>query len=214
MSGYEILSIDDLDLLESNDGTMVLSPLRRRVGFRPFGVNVWVGRKAGDRVIEEHREPYGTEELYVVLRGTARFAIGDEEVDAPVATFVHAPSGTFRGAVALEDDTRVLAIGAKPGEAFTPSSWEDFYVAFAHLRDGDEQAARVAVEAALAREPDAWQGSFNAACFEARVGNADAAFAHLKTALDRNREGVEPYLASDPDLESLRDDPRFAELTR
>jgi tetratricopeptide (TPR) repeat protein len=164
-------------------------------------------------VIEEHREPYGTEELYVVLRGTARFAIGDEEVEAPVATFVHAPPGTFRGAVALDDDTRVLALGAKAGEAFSPSGWEDFYVAFAYLRNGDEQAARAAVEEALAREPDAWQGSFNAACFEARVGNTDAAFEHLRTALERNREGVEPYLATDPDVASLRGDPRFAELT-
>lgn len=214
MSGYEILSIDDLDQLESSDGTMVLSPLRRRVGFRPFGVNVWVGRRAGDRVIEEHREASGTEELYVVLRGSARFAIGDTEVDAPVGTFVHAPPGTFRGAIALEDDTRVLAIGAKAGEAFTPSGWEDFYVAFAYLRGGDEQAARAAVEEALAREPDAWQGSFNAACFEARAGNPDAAFEHLRTALARNREGVEPYLDTDPDLASLRGDPRFAELTR
>jgi len=214
MSGYEILSIDDLDQLESNDGTMVLSPLRRRVGFRPFGLNVWVGRKPGDRVIEEHREPHGTEELYVVLRGAARFAIGEEEVDAPVGTFVHAPPGTFRGAIALEDDTRVLAMGAKAGEAFTPSGWEDFYVAFAYLRNGDEDAARAAVEDALAREPDAWQGAFNAACFEARAGNADAAFEHLRTALERNREGVEPYLAGDPDLESLRGDARFAELTR
>jgi quercetin dioxygenase-like cupin family protein len=214
VSGYEVLSIDDLDQFESSDETMVLSPLRRRVGFRPFGVNVWVGRRAGDRVIEEHREPYGTEELYVVLRGMARFVIGDQEVGAPVGTFVHAPPGTFRGAIALDDDTRVLAVGAKAGEAFTPSGWEDFYVAFAYLRDGNEQAARAAVEEALAREPDAWQGSYNAACFEARVGNSDAAFEHLRVALARNRREVEPHLATDPDLESLRGDPRFAELTR
>jgi quercetin dioxygenase-like cupin family protein len=214
VSGYEVLSIDDLDQLESSDGTMVLSPLRRRVGFRPFGVNVWVGRRAGDRVIEEHREPYGTEELYVVLRGMARFVIGDEEADATVGTFVHAPPGTFRGAIALDDDTRVLAMGAKADEAFTPSGWEDFYVAFAYLRDGNEPAARAAVEEALAREPDAWQGAYNAACFEARVGNTDAAFEHLRAALARNREDVEPHLATDPDLESLRSDPRFAELTR
>ena len=41
----------------------------------------------------------------------------------------------------------------------------------------------------------------------------DAAFEHLSTALERNRDGVEPYLATDPDLASLRGDPRFAELT-
>jgi hypothetical protein len=212
--GYEIVSLDDLDQLVSSDGALILSPLRRRLGFRPFGLNVWVARRAGDRVIEEHRETDGAEELYVVVRGTARFTVGDEELDAPVGTLVHAPPGTRRGAIGLEDDTRVLAMGAKPGEAFAPSGWEDFFVAFAHLREGDEAAGRAAMDEALGREPDAWQGAYNAACFEALAGNADAAFARLQTALERNREGVEPYLATDDDLQSLRSDPRFAELVR
>ena len=212
--GYEIVSIDDLDQLVSNDGALVLSPLRRRIGFRPFGLNVWVARRAGDRVIEEHRELDGPEELYAVLRGAARFTLGDAEFDADVGTLVHAPPGTLRGAIALEDDTRVLAMGAKPGEAFAPSGWEDFYVAFAHLHAGDEAAGRAAMNEALERDPGAWQGSYNAACFEALAGNADAAFARLQTALERNREGVEPYLTTDDDLQSLRSDPRFAELVR
>jgi hypothetical protein len=212
--GYEIVSLDDLDQLVSSDGALILSPLRRRLGFRPFGLNVWVARRAGDRVIEEHRETDGAEELYVVVRGTARFTVGDAELDAPVGTLVHAPPGTRRGAIGLEDDTRVLAMGAKPGEAFAPSGWEDFFVAFAHLREGDEASGRAAMDEALGREPDAWQGAYNAACFEALAGNADAAFARLQTALERNREGVEPYLATDDDLQSLRSDPRFAELVR
>jgi hypothetical protein len=212
--GYEVLSIDDLDQFESNDGTLVLSPLRRRVGFRPFGLNVWVARRAGDRVIEEHRERDGPEELYVVLRGAARFTLGDDELDAPVGTLVHAPPDTLRGAIALEDDTRVLAMGAKSGEAFAPSGWEDFYVAFAHLRAGDEAAGRATMNEALERDPGAWQGAYNAACFEALAGNSDAAFEQLRAALDGNREGVEPYLATDPDFEGLRADPRFKELTK
>jgi hypothetical protein len=212
VKAYDVLSIDDLDQLESSDGTLVLSPMRRRLGFRPFGVNVWVARKAGDRVIEEHRERDGPEELYVVLRGSARFTLGDDEFDAPVGMLVHAPSGTLRGAVALADDTRVLAMGATPGEAFSPSGWEDFYVAIAHLRDGDEQAGRAAMNDALARDPEAWQGAYNAACFEALAGNTDAAFEQLQRAIEGNRKAVEPYLDKDEDLAGLRSDPRFAEL--
>jgi quercetin dioxygenase-like cupin family protein len=212
--GYVVLSIDDLDQFESSDGTLVLSPLRRRLGFRPFGVNVWVARKAGDRVIEEHREADGPEELYVVLRGAARFQLADDEFEAPVGMLVHAPPGTLRGAIALADDTRVLAMGAKAGEVFSPSGWEDFYVAFAYLRAGDEASGRAAMNQALEREPDAWQGAYNAACFEALAGNTDAAFAQLRTALDRSREEVEPYLATEPDFGSLRADPRFEELAR
>ncbi len=70
-AGYEILSIDDLDRYTTPQGSQVLRPLRRRIGFHPFGVNVWVGEAAGDHVVEPHREPEGTEELYVVVRGRA-----------------------------------------------------------------------------------------------------------------------------------------------
>jgi len=37
--GYQVLSLDDLDRLTSTDGELTLLPLRRTVGFRPFGVN-------------------------------------------------------------------------------------------------------------------------------------------------------------------------------
>jgi len=214
MTGYEIVSIDELDQYASSDGTLVLSPLRRRIGFQPAGVNVWVGRKAGDRVIEEHTQSDGQEELYVVLRGAARFDLGEDSFDMTVGGFVHAPGGLFRGAIALADDTRVLAVGAKAEEAYVPSAWEDFYLAFAYLRGGDEAAGRAAMNEALEREPDDWRGSYNAACFEALAGNTDAAFERLQEALERNRRVLLPYLESDTDLDVLRGDPRFAELTR
>ena len=114
--GYEILSIDDLERLTTTAGTQILRPLRRRLGFQPFGLNVWVGAREGDHVIEPHREKDGTEELYVVLRGTARFTLGDESSDAPIGTLVHAPPNTFREATAVEPETTVLAMGAEAGQ--------------------------------------------------------------------------------------------------
>lgn len=214
MSGYEILSIDDLDRFSTTHGTQVLRPLRRRLGFQPFGVNVWVGEHTGDHVIERHREADGTEELYVVLRGTARFTLGEETFDAPAGTLVHAPPGTLREAFAGEPETTVLAMGAKAGEAFMPSGWEDFYVAYALLRAGEAERGREAMQAALTREPGAWQGAFNAACFEALADETDAALAHLARALELNRAEVLEYAPADSDLDSIRDDPRFAELVR
>ncbi len=211
--GYEVLSLDDLERFRSTDGTLLLRPLRRRVGFRPFGVNAWEGERVGDEVIEPHREPGGTEELYVVVRGKARFALGEEAFDAPVGTLVHAPPGTFRSATALDAGTIVLAVGAEAGRAFAPSGWEDFYVAFALLREGETDRARATMSEALAREPDAWQGQYNAACFEACAGNPDAAFDHLRRAVEGNPKVTE-LLAEDDQLSSLRDDPRYLELIR
>jgi tetratricopeptide (TPR) repeat protein len=211
VSGYEILSIDDLDRYTSTSESYVLRPLRRRLGFRPFGLNVWEGPSAGDQVIERHRETDGAEELYVVLRGTARFTLGEETFDAPVGTFVHAPPGTLREAKAIDAGTTVLAMGAKAGETFGPSGWEDFYIAQAHLHAGEPDRGRALYREALDREPNAWQGAYNAACFEALAGDRDAAFEHLRRAVALDRSARE-YATTDTDLDPLRDDPRFEEL--
>jgi len=210
--GYEILSIDDLERLPTTAGTQILRPLRRRLGFQPFGLNIWVGAREGDHVIEPHSEPTGTEELYVVLRGTARFTLGDESFDAPAGTLVHAPPKTFREATAAESETTVLAMGAEEGKAYTPSPWEDFYVAYAYLRAGDAARGRASLHEAIERDPDAWQGPYNAACFEALAGDADAALDQLRQAVERNPTEVRQYAPDDSDLDSIRADPRYTEL--
>jgi hypothetical protein len=68
------------------------------------------------------------------------------------------------------------------------------------------------VEDVLERHPDTWQGEYNAACFEAIAGDADAAFAHLGRAYERNPEVIAKYAPDDEDLASLRDDARWQEL--
>jgi hypothetical protein len=210
--GYEVLSLDDLDRLKSTDGELTLLPLRRTIGFQPFGVNAWLGASAGDQVIERHREQGGDEELYVVVRGRATFTLGEETFDAPPGTLVHAPPGTLREAIAADDDTVVLAVGATPGKAFRPSPWEDFYVAFAHRAAGRVEEARALVADTLARNPGTWQGPFNAACFEALEGNADAAFEQLRTAYDRAPAIIAKHAPEDGDLARLHSDPRWQEL--
>jgi hypothetical protein len=65
---------------------------------------------------------------------------------------------------------------------------------------------------ALEREPDAWQGPFNAACFEALAGQTDAALEHLRRAVELDAAEVRRYAPGDRDLDSIRDDPRYAEV--
>ena len=72
--GYEILSLDDLDRVPHRGSGQVLRPLRRRLGFRAFGVNVWSAGAQGDKLIPPHQEDSGHEELYVVVRGRALHA--------------------------------------------------------------------------------------------------------------------------------------------
>src|SRR5207302_4691158 len=116
--GYEILSLDDLERAPQRGGGEMLRPLRRRLGFRAFGVNAWSAETAGDKLIPPHEEESGHEELYVVVRGAARFTLGEEAFDAPAGTLIRVKAGTFRTATAAEADTMILVAGATPGEAF------------------------------------------------------------------------------------------------
>jgi hypothetical protein len=107
-------------------------PLRHHLGVGAFGVNAWAAR-AGERVIERHDElpgedsgAAGHEELYLVVRGAARFTVGDEDLDAPAGTLVFVSDpGLTREAFATADDTVVLTVGAARGVAFAPSPWEE-----------------------------------------------------------------------------------------
>jgi len=100
-------------------------PVRHHLGVRAFGINAYAGQ-SGQVVIEDHDEAdIGHQELYFVASGAATFELGDEKVEAPAGTFVFYEDPSLRRrAVATEADTTVLAMGAKPGEAFSPSEWE------------------------------------------------------------------------------------------
>jgi hypothetical protein len=210
--GYEVLSLDDLDRVPYRGSGEVLRPLRRRLGFRPFGVNVWSADATGDKLIPPHEEQSGHEELYIVVRGTARFTLGEETFDAPAGTLVHAPAVTFRVATAAEPGTMVLAAGGKAGEAFVPHGWEDVHMAFAKLEAGDAAAGRAIMEEGLADEREPWGRHYNLACYLALAGEADDAVEQLRTAVELDRDSVMKWLPHDTDLDPLRDDPRFKEL--
>lgn len=208
MSAYEVVHLDELERFPVDEEGLTWRPVRRRLGIEAFGCNAYTAEKAGDRIVEEHLETGGHEELYFVAAGHATFTLDDEEVDAPAGTFVFAAPGTKRGAHAAKPDTTILALGAKPGVPHEISKWESIFAAFGHLRNGDEAAGRKELEAALAEHPKEWQGWFNAACFESLTGNRDLALAHLRHAIELDPKAKE-WAAKDTDFDWLRDDPEF-----
>lgn len=209
MTGYEVAHVDELDELPINQGEFVWRPVRRRFGITAFGTNAYTAEKAGHRVIEEHRESGGHEEMYVVLRGRATFTLDGDDIDAPAGTFVYIQPGTLRGAFATEDRTAILAVGAKPGVVFEPSLWEDIFTAYVYAEQGDLERARELVQASLDRSPGAWQGFYNAACIEARFGDEDHAIAHLQRSFELDSEATRKAASDDSDFESIRDRPDF-----
>jgi quercetin dioxygenase-like cupin family protein len=205
---YEVAHIDELERFPVDDEGLMWRPVRRRLGIQAFGTNAYTAEKAGDRVVEEHFEKDGHEELYFVASGRAAFTLGDEEIDATTGTFVYASPGTKRGAVAAEPKTTIVAFGARPGVPHEISGWEGIFVAFGHLRNGNEAKGRQAMADAIAAEPDAWQGHFNAACYESLTRNKEAAFEHLRRAIELEPKARE-YAQKDTDFDWLRDDPEF-----
>ena len=200
--------VDELEELPINRGEFVWRPVRRRFGITAFGTNAYTAR-AGQRVVEEHTETDNHQEMYVVLRGRATFKLDDDEIDAPAGTIVFVRPNTRRGAIAAEDETAVLAVGAKAGVVFEPSSWEEFFAANAYADLGQVDRAREVIDNALERYPDEWQGYYNAACFEARFGDRNQALDHLERAVELEPERVRGYASDDEDFEPIKDDPRF-----
>ena len=209
--GYEVAHIDELEELPINNGEFFWRPIRRRFGITAFGTNAYTG-DAGQRVIEEHSERDNHQEMYVVLRGRATFTLDDDEVDAPAGTIVFLRPNTKRGAIAAEDGTAVLAVGAKPGVVFEPSLWEDVFAANAYADKGELDRARQLMADLIEQHPDAWQGFFNAACLEARLGDRDRAVEHFERAVELEPEKAREFAKTDSDFDSIRDDPRFVAL--
>jgi uncharacterized cupin superfamily protein len=210
--GYQILDLAEIEPYPYHQrGGQKLLTIERLTGFRPAGINGWIG-DTGEGLVPEHEEDSGNEELYVVVSGRATFTVDGTKHDAPAGTLIHVLAGEKRVAEAAEPDTIVVAVGGTIGEAHEQQGWTSFVVADALRHAGRIGEARAAIAEMIALHPDHWGPPYNAACFEALAGFPDEAFAYLARAKAMSPADVRPYLEQDTDLDSLRDDPRFQEL--
>jgi tetratricopeptide (TPR) repeat protein len=202
---YEVARLEELD--RSGSWTRV----RGHFGIEAFGVNAWTAGASGDEVISDHNEERsGHEELYVVLDGRAIFTVDGRDVDAPAGTlmFVNEPQ-TQRKAIAAEAGTTVLAIGAKPGEAYQPLGWEWSSDAFQYFESGEPERAYELLAAADAAHPDSPSVLYNLACAEALTGRSEQAVDHLRRAVQLYEPFAE-IARDDSDFDSIRDHPGYA----
>jgi quercetin dioxygenase-like cupin family protein len=180
--------------------------IRRTLGVASFGVNAWTATEDGGQIIGEHDEAGGEahEELYVVLSGRASFTLDGEEVDAPAGTLVHVPDPTVKRAAVGEAGTTILVVGAKPGEAFTPSTWERASEALQYWPTEEWDRAIEVLEGHLAETPDHAGTHYNLACAHARAGRPDVALGYARRAIEL-QESFAEYAPKDDDLVSIRD---------
>jgi quercetin dioxygenase-like cupin family protein len=211
--GYTILDLNEIEAFpyHQREGEKLLT-IQRLTGFRAAGINGWIG-EPGEKLVPEHEEDSGNEELYAVVRGRATFTVDEKTFDAPAGTLLHVMAGEKRTADAEEPGTIIVAVGGSIGEAFKSGGWTSFVAADALRHAGRLDEAREAIQELLDLNPGSWAAPYNAACFEALAGDADAAFAYLARARELAPEAdFRQYLEGDGDLDPIRDDPRFQEL--
>jgi len=212
-----VTSLDDLPRLDQSSGVQ-WRPIRRALGLTGTRANAYTAVAVGDEVIEPHDElspsAAGHEELYLVVAGSARFTIADEDLDVPAGSMVKADVGEHRRAVALEPETTVLVVGGEPGSALPPAPYEYWYAAEPHYLAGEYEKGIAVLEEGLANHPDAPGLNYQLACYNALAGNGDAAVHHLRIAIGGPDPRVAQWATEDEDLDSIRDRVDFRRLAR
>jgi len=209
MSNYEVARIEEIEGVAYREDTS-LRPVRHHLGITAFGTNGWAGENVGDRLVPSHEEDPGNEELYVVLRGRARFEIDGETVDAPAGSLVFCRPEANRTAFAEEAGTTVLAVGSTVGQPYHGGGWEVWAPFDPQYEAGEYEAvidqARETLEASGYAAP-----LYNLACCEALAGRNGDAIGHLRVAIEK-RPNLRDLAKEDTDLDPLRDEPAFKEL--
>jgi tetratricopeptide (TPR) repeat protein len=212
-TAYRVLSLPQEG--REGDGDRVYIGLRRRFDIGAFGATAIYQAKAGEGVVGEHDElgPGADrhEELYVVVQGSATFTVDDEEVEAPQGTAIFVRPGTTRKAVATSEETIVLAVGGRRGEAYRPSPGAELYDFFQHYNEQDWEGALAECHVALEKFPGNALILYNIACMQSMLGRGDEALETLGKSIEKWPRFKENAKADD-DFASLREDTRFTEL--
>jgi tetratricopeptide (TPR) repeat protein len=213
--GYGTVALDEIESPPLVNSAR-WAAIRGHFDIQSFGVNAWTADEAGQDIIGEHDEvsggAAGHEELYIVMSGRATFTIGGESVEGRAGTivFVRDPAAK-RKAVAEEAGTRILAVGAKQGEAFVPSGWERSAPAFGFFASKEYDKAIEVLEAALAAHPDDGAVLYNLACAESMSGRTDVALERLRQSVEQG-ERFRELAATDTDFDPIRGEAEFQRI--
>jgi tetratricopeptide (TPR) repeat protein len=212
-TGYRVLSLPEEG--REGDGDRVYIRLRRTLDIGAFGASATYQAKAGEDVIGEHDElgpgADAHEELYVVVQGSATFTLDGEETEASQGTVVFVQPGTTRKAVATSDETIVLSVGGRRGEAYRLPPGAELYDFFEHYKQADWEGALAACHVALEKYPGNALILYNIACMQSMLGRGDEAIETLGESVEKWPRFKENAQADD-DFASLREDPRFVAL--
>lgn len=199
---WRAVALDEVESIDWRRMGITWRPIRRALGTDIVGMAAFTAQRPGEIVIEPHAEiddGRGHQEVYVVIRGKARFVIDGAELDAPAGTFVRVDAPAHRQATAIEADTAVLALGGE--STFEPSASEWIERARPHIRTEPLRAREILDD--LARTfPDDRANDVGAALLTLGRGDEPKARA-IVTRLVADVPQIREVLAHDPDLRDL-----------
>jgi quercetin dioxygenase-like cupin family protein len=88
--------------------------VRREVGVEAFGIN-WFDLPSGQAGMEHDEAASGQEEVYVVVRGSGHWRIGDTKVPVREGSFIRVDPETPRCPIAGQDGMSFISVGARRG---------------------------------------------------------------------------------------------------
>ena len=196
------VTLDEVEQIDWRRTGITWRPVRRALGADIVGMAAFTANRPGEVIVEPHTEVddgRGQQEIYVVVRGKARFVIDGTEVEAPAATLLRVDPQVHREAIAIEPGTAVLALGGE--STFEPSASEWIERARPHIRANPSRAREIIED--LRRELPGDRGiDVGEALLALGQGNeptARAIVAHLVKDLPHIRR----VLGEDPDLRTL-----------
>jgi mannose-6-phosphate isomerase-like protein (cupin superfamily) len=196
------VALDEVEQIDWRRTGITWRPVRRALGADIVGIAVFTADRSGEVVVEPHTEVdggRGQQEIYVVLRGKARFVIDGTEVEAPAGTLLRVDPQAHREAVATEAGTAVLALGGE--STFEPSASEWIERARPHIRANSSRAREIIEDRRRELPGDRGidAGEALLALGQGDEPTARAIVGHLVKDLPHIRK----VLAEDPDLRAL-----------
>ncbi|MGA2469098.1 MAG: hypothetical protein ABSG64_00220 [Solirubrobacteraceae bacterium] len=196
---WRSIHLDELEAVPWRGSDLIWRPVRSALGTSVVGMAAYTAQRAGQPLIEEHREDEdgrGHEEVYFVLSGAAAFMLDGERLDAVAGTFVLVAPQVRRSAVATEAGSAILALGGPSTFEPSPSEWIER--ARPHIRT-DPALASELIDELRATQPDSPGVVVADALLALGRGEQQRALEFVSDVLRRWPQ-AEPALRADPDL--------------
>ena len=114
MSDYTVKRVDEM---EASFGG-AFKKVRAELGVTSFGVQIIEMPPNIDQYPEHDHNHDGQEEVFGVLRGSGKIAIGDEEVALEPDVFVRVAPNERRKIYSGPEGLKLIALGGTPGKAY------------------------------------------------------------------------------------------------